>query len=235
VITISCFDDASTKAASIVFPGETHAEKDGTVTHPDGRLQRMRPSVPRPGEVRPVWLVLTELAALLGDETGIDSPREALAAITESVPFYAGITPEEIGGGGVRWQERDAGAGWAPSGDGSPDAVPTVREGSGGPSTDGALRLGTYRDLWASEVTERNAALRFLIPHQRVELAPVDAERLGVGSGDEVVVRSNGTSVSARVAISERMRPGAAFLIEGTVEDNANAFDGARTVEIQKL
>jgi hypothetical protein len=37
------------------------------------------------------------------------------------------------------------------------------------------------------------------------------------------------------VAISERMRPGAAFLIEGTVEDNANAFDGARTVEIQKL
>jgi anaerobic selenocysteine-containing dehydrogenase len=76
--------------------------------------------------------------------------------------------------------------------------------------------------------------LRFLIPRQRVELAPADAERLGVASGDEVEVRSNGTSVRARVALSERMRPGAVFLIDGTAEDNANALGGAETVEIVK-
>jgi NADH-quinone oxidoreductase subunit G len=235
VLSISCFDNASSKAANVVLPGEAHAEKDGTVTHPDGRLQRMRPSVPHPGEVRPVWLVLTELAALLGDETGIDSPREALAAIADAVPFYAGITHEEIGGHGVRWQERPAGAGWAPPGVGPADPSRfAVGTASADPTPDDALRLGTYRDLWANEVTERNAALRFLTPRQRVELAPSDAERLGVAGGDEVEVRSNGTSVSARVAISERMRPGAAFLIEGTAEDNANVFDGAGTVEIQK-
>jgi NADH-quinone oxidoreductase subunit G len=233
VIAISCFDDASTKAADIVLPGETHAEKDGTVTHPDGRLQRLRPSVPHPGEIRPIWLVLTELAAMLGDETGIDSPREALEAIAESVPFYGGITHEEIGGLGIRWQERPQAS--AASGDGSADAFPTAkREGSAGPSTDGALRLGTYRDLWADEVTELNATLRFLIPGQRVELAPVDAERIGVANGDDVEVRSNGTSVRARVAISERMRPGAVFMIDGTAHDNANVFNGAETVEIVK-
>jgi hypothetical protein len=47
-------------------------------------------------------------------------------------------------------------------------------------------------------------------------------------------VRSNGTSVRARVSIRERIRPGAAFLIEGTREDNANVFTGAEYVEIAK-
>jgi predicted molibdopterin-dependent oxidoreductase YjgC len=82
--------------------------------------------------------------------------------------------------------------------------------------------LGTYRELWASEATERNPALRFLIPDQRLELAAGDAERLELASGDAVTVSVNGTSIEARVAIRERMRPGAAFLIEGTREHNAN-------------
>ena len=66
-------------------------------------------------------------------------------------------------------------------------------------------------------------ALRFLAPAQTVELAPSDGERLGVAEGDEVEVRSNGSSVRARVELRERMRPGAAFLIEATATENANA------------
>jgi hypothetical protein len=80
---------------------------------------------------------------------------------------------------------------------------------------DGNVRIGAYRDLWAAEVTDRSPALRFLAPKQTIELAPHDAERLGIGNGDDVDVRSNGTSVRARVAIRERVRPGAGFLIEG--------------------
>jgi anaerobic selenocysteine-containing dehydrogenase len=57
--------------------------------------------------------------------------------------------------------------------------------------------------------------LRFLAPSQTLELAPHDADRLGVARGDEVDVRSNGTSVRARVAVRERVRPGSGFLIEG--------------------
>jgi anaerobic selenocysteine-containing dehydrogenase len=64
-------------------------------------------------------------------------------------------------------------------------------------------------------VTDRSPALRFLAPKQTIELAPHDAERLGVGGGDEVDVTSNGTSVRARVVIRERVRPGSGFLIEG--------------------
>ena len=74
------FEDASTKHADVVFPAESYAEKEGTVTHPDGRLQRVRPGVPNPGRARPTWEVLVELSALLGEETGIDSVKEALEA-----------------------------------------------------------------------------------------------------------------------------------------------------------
>ena len=129
----------------------------------------------------------------------------------------------------MRWQEREAAAGVA--GDrGARSRSLGARHCA--PDANGGLRLGTYRDLWAGEVTERNPALRFLAPAQRVELAVADGERLGLTDGDEVEVRSNGSSVRARVALRERMRPGAAFLIEGTAAENANRLNGAEVVEI---
>ena len=108
VLSVSMFEDASTRHADVVFPAESYAEKEGTVTHPDGRLQRLRPGR-RPGQRAALWEVLAELSALLGEETGIESAPDALAAIASEVPFYAGLTHEEIGGAGVRWQEREAG------------------------------------------------------------------------------------------------------------------------------
>jgi NADH-quinone oxidoreductase subunit G len=235
VVSVSIFPNASSAHADVYLPAEAYAEKEGTVTHPDGRLQRLRPSVPAPGAVRPGWEVLAELAARLGDETGIDSAPEALAAVTEAVPFYAGITHEEIGGRGMRWQEREAAASAPASSEagsarleGSPGASPTTGGESG-------IRLGTYRDLWAAEAAEHSPALRFLVPRQTLELAPADAGRLGVGEGDEVDVRSNGTSVRAWVRVHERMRDGAGFLIDGLAENSANLLGGAERVEVSKV
>jgi NADH-quinone oxidoreductase subunit G len=247
VVAVSMFDDESTRHADVVFPAESHAEKEGTVTHPDGRLQRMRPSIPHPGQVRPGWHVLAALAARLGDETGIDSATEALAALAAEVPFLESITPDEIGGTGIRWQDREAAARFGEAtGSGSrddtasfaaraPAVAPASLDPDPAPSGNGHLKLGTYRDLWAAEVTEHSPALRFLAPKQTVELAPVDADRIGLSQGDEVDVKSNGTSVRARVAIRERMRPGAAFMIEATVEANANALSAADAIEVIKV
>jgi NADH-quinone oxidoreductase subunit G len=119
VVCFSTFETATTAMADVVLPLETHAEKDGTVTHPDGRLQRVRPSASRPGDIRPNWGVLAELSLALGHDTGVSSQPSAFAALAAEVPFYAGITDSNIGGRGVRWQEA-SGAGW--SGDvASPD------------------------------------------------------------------------------------------------------------------
>src|SRR5207248_2492052 len=56
--------------ADVVFPAESYAEKEGTVTHPDGRLQRLRPAIGRPGSVRAEWSVLAELAERVGLPAG---------------------------------------------------------------------------------------------------------------------------------------------------------------------
>ena len=242
VLEVGMFGNASGGQADVFLPAESHAEKEGTVTHPDGRVQRLRPSVPHPGDTRHGWQWLAELSFRLGHETNIDSSTEALAALTAEVPFYAGLTHEEIGGGGVRWQERDAASAF-PSGDpgvrppsaaGNSDALAVQGSDPTAPAN-GSIRLGTYRDLWAHVVTERSPALRFLMPSQTLELSLADAKRFGVAQGDEVNVRSNGHSVSARVAIRERIRPGSGFLIEGLAEQGPNALAGAQTVEVEPV
>jgi predicted molibdopterin-dependent oxidoreductase YjgC len=100
-------------------------------------------------------------------------------------------------------------------------------------SRDGALALGTYRDLWAGPITELNPPLKFLQPRQRVEISPADAEQLGLKSGDKVRVAQNGTSVGAEVVIRERVSGGVCFLIEGTSEENANQLLNGGPVEVE--
>ena len=253
VVAFSMFENATTAKADVVFPLETHAEKDGTVTHPDGRLQRVRPSASRPGDIRPNWGVLAELSAALGHDTGITSQPTAFAAIDRAQsPSTPASTTPSIGGRGIRWQDRPAARRNRPAAResaGAGLAGHSARNRHRGTETacgssrvrrvrpDGSLALGTYRDLWAGPITELNPPLRFLAPQQRVEMSPADAERLGLKNGDEVKVAQNGSSVRAHVAIKERMREGVCFLIEGTAEGNANALlnGGPVSVEITKV
>jgi NADH-quinone oxidoreductase subunit G len=234
LIVFSTFENATTKMADVVFPLETHAEKDGTVTHPDGRLQRVRPSASRPGDIRPNWGVLSELSLALGLDTGVTSQPSAFTRLTEAVPFYAGITDADIAGRGIRWQDCDAASKLATPSERAPGAGSpgTPREREPGDPAPGALTLGTYRDLWAGPITELNPPLKFLRPQQRVELSLPDAKRLGLSNGDEVKVGENGSSVLARVQIRERIEQGVCFLIEGTAEDNANGLLNGSPVSV---
>jgi len=267
VLSISMFAGATGKAADVHLPAESHAEKEGTVTHPDGRLQRVRPSVPRPGTIRPVWQALSELSARLGADPGAGTAGELFDLVAADVPLYAGITVDDIGGTGTRWQERPgrpaASSSTAPgepasaaasegAGEVRPDGSPRLPEEMASAGTQAppagapggvhlspaaeadadGLRLGTYKDLWADYVAEENPALRFLAVSQTLELSPADAERIGVAHGQRVEVSSGGRSVTASVALRERMLEGTAFLARGTAEDPAGILAGARTVAV---
>lgn len=107
--------------ADVVFPAESHAEKDGTVVHPDGRLQRLRPAIGRQGQTRAGWMAIADLARELGLELEVMSAEAATSQLAAAVPFYADLTLEEIGGKGIRWQERKAAAAW-PAADGPAEA-----------------------------------------------------------------------------------------------------------------
>jgi NADH-quinone oxidoreductase subunit G len=256
VIAFSTFETATTAMADVVFPLETHAEKDGTVTHPDGRLQRVRPSASRPGDIRPNWGVLAELSLALGHDTEVSSQPSAFEALTKAVPFYAGISDSNIGGRGIRWQDVSTAlpsekAGGAASADAARREVEPISANASGasgsvsgesappafpdPDTGDAelLSLSTYRDLWAGPITELNPPLRFLAPQQRVELSVNDAERRGLKTGDEVQVSQNGTSVRAKVTIKERVPEGTCLLIEGVADGNANTLLNGSPVSVQ--
>jgi NADH-quinone oxidoreductase subunit G len=209
--------------ANVIFPAESHAEKDGTVVHPDGRLQRLRIAIQHPGEVRPGWSVLVELARRCGVSIDVHRPEDVFARLRDAVPAYAGITLEQIGGRGVRWPALSGAAAMSiATGDPMTSAGDTAEAPPA--RTNGHLSLGTYRPLWASPEVEISPALRYLVARQQVELAPEDAERLGVSDGEAVTVRQNGTRLTATALIRSGIPAGSAFLAEGIADDSANTL-----------
>jgi NADH-quinone oxidoreductase subunit G len=148
--------------ADVVFPAEAYAEKAGTVVHPDGRIQRLRPAIARPGEIRAEWQVIAELALRIGLDLDVLGATMASTQLFAAVPFYAGLTLEEIGGRGVRWQER-AGAAAFPRATIDPATAPKPAT-----SSEDAAELARYRSVWDAPEVEFSPALQFLFPQKEL-------------------------------------------------------------------
>ena len=200
--------------ATVVFPAESHAEHEGTVVHPDGRVQRLRQAITRQGETRAGWWVLTELAKRLGSDARVLTGAQASSQLFDAVPFYDGLTLDLIGGKGLRWvADASAAAAWP-----AVDTTPSFTTPDAGPEANGRLRLGTYRSVWAGPEVAHSPALQFLKARTRVELSPHDAQRLGVFDGDKVAVGGDGGSVQAVVSLRAAIPAGSAFLEGNGVE-----------------
>ena len=220
--------------ADVVFPAEAYAEKEGTLTHPDGRLQRLRPAVGHPGEVRMEWQVLLDLGRRLGLEGDLPLTAGAVfAELAEAVPFYRGLTLDDIGGDGLRWPARDESAAAARAIFGELGfTTPADPPGPLAPG-DSVLRLAPRPGLWASAVTEQAPSLRFLAAEQVVELNPLDAERLGLATGTAVQAGVNGHAVNATVRVRRGIPRGTAGVLLGTAADNANLLTDGEPVLVE--
>ncbi len=243
--------DGLREHATVVFPAEGHPEKEGTITHPDGRVQRVRPAIAHQGENRPEWQVIADVSAELGTDLGVLTAGMAFQQLVAAVPFYAGLTLDLIAGKGVRWPERaqatsvpaapaalappsgtaSESGGASPRGAASPSGAAAP---SGVASQNGHLRLGTFRSIWAAPEVEHAPALKFLAARQRAELSPGDAQRLGLRDGERVQVGANGTRVNAIVALRHDVPDGTVFLEEGVAEDSANLLSGEDLVEVTR-
>jgi NADH-quinone oxidoreductase subunit G len=198
--------------ADVVFPAEVYAEKEGTITHPDGRLQRVRQAIGRAGDIRAGWSVLAELCERVGAGTGALSLPMVTELIAEAVPFYAGITLDEVGGNGIRWQERAAASGLdAPE----PPTEPLERP----PAAAEGLVLAGAPTLWTGAAVEHSASLRFLGAGERALLSVEDARRLGIENGDEIELAASGDSARATAVIRTGVPTGSVFLSPPTLAD----------------
>jgi NADH-quinone oxidoreductase subunit G len=154
--------------ATVVFPAEAYPEKEGTIVHPDGRLQRLRPAIARPGTVRAGWQIIAELALGVGVDLDVLNGPMASRQLFAAVPFYAGLTLEEIGGRGVRWQERDGASAFPPVSAGTaPEQSPG--EAAQAPEED-AAGLAGWRSVWDAPEVEYSPALEFLFPREKAVL-----------------------------------------------------------------
>ena len=85
-------------------PAASCAEKLGTFTNSERRVQFVRPAVPPPGEAKPDWWIVGEIAQRMGyDGLSYGSEQEIMAEINRLTPSYAGITYERIGDQGLQW------------------------------------------------------------------------------------------------------------------------------------
>jgi len=241
----SVLTDGLREHATVVFPAESYAEKEGTVVHPDGRLQRLRAAVAHPAEVRATWSVLAELCKRAGLDTHVLTSPMAFLQLVNAVPFYAGLTLDELGGRGLRWPARPQAAAFPAASPGAPRAAaPEATSAGAAVTTDGYLRLGRYRSIWAAPEVDISPALQFTRAEQQVELSPADAKRLGIEHGDAVQVaqldgsgaahsgeagsraggKPEGTRLLARATVRTGVPDGTAFLADGLERDSANAL-----------
>jgi NADH-quinone oxidoreductase subunit G len=198
--------------ADVVFPAAVYAEKEGTVTHPDGRVQRVRQALGHPNEARAAWWVLAELCERTGAGVGALSSPLVTEAVAEAVPFYAGLTLDEIGGQGVRWQEREAASALAPG-------EPSTAQLATPPAAPQGLRAAYAPDFWSGPETEHAPSLRFLGSGPRAELSVADARAAGISTGDEVRLSAGGASVVAVVAVHTGVPAGSVFLAGARLPD----------------
>jgi NADH-quinone oxidoreductase subunit G len=155
--------------ATVVFPAEVYAEKEGTIVHPDGRLQRLRPAIAHSGAIRAGWQLLAEVSLRVGLDLDVLSGAMASKQLFAAVPFYAGLTLEEIGGRGVRWQERAGASAFPASTLGTGNASGAATPDAGATPEDAADIAG-WRSVWDAQEVEFSPALQFLFPREKAVL-----------------------------------------------------------------
>jgi NADH-quinone oxidoreductase subunit G len=208
VIVLTMFHELAGGWADLILPSTAALERDGTAMNLEGRVQRLRRTVPPPCPDELTWISM--LAARFE---------------VELAPEATGVF-EEVAGHLFRDLSLDDLGLHAPLPARHPYKAPAAASSAAGvvptPSQeteDGTLRLQRLRSLFSGPAIERVAQLDFQRPQAEVQLATVDAERRGITSGDAVLVSSNGTSVELRARVNRRLIEGVARIADEHASD----------------
>lgn len=238
LVSQDIFINESGAFADVFLPATPFAEKDGTFSNTDRRVQRVRGAHPPRGQARVDWQIICDLALRLESRLGVDSakwdysnPEEILREMASVNEDYAGITYERIDKVGLIYPVPDMTHPGTPTlftesfprGRGkfhALDYVPVMEE----PSDEYPFILTTGRVLehWHGGTMTRNSVLNEAYPEARVEMHPADAEIHGIRNGDPVKVQSRRGEVILRVTVTEKTSVGVVFIPFHFAEAAAN-------------
>jgi len=222
LIVQDIFLNETGELADVVLPTACWAEKDGTFTNTERRVQLIRKAVEAPGEAKPDWEVISMLANKLGADWNYASAREILDEINKLTVSYAGITYDRIQNVGIPWP--------CPNTDhpGTPILHSTAFSRGKGmfsvcehkppaemPDKEYPFLLSTGRILYqfhTATMSRRSKGLVSRTPEVFVEINPVDAENLGVSQGDKLEITSRRGAIEVFAEVNDRCEKGIVFV-----------------------
>jgi formate dehydrogenase alpha subunit len=226
--------------ADIILPAASFAEKHGTFNNTDRRVQMIREAVPAPGEARPDWEIICDLAERVMSKQrqngrpnfAFTSPSAIWDEMARLTPPFQGISYQRI--------DREGGVHWpcpTPDHPGTPflfsDTFPKgkgtltpldYRPSAELPDEEYPFILSTGRVLyhWHGGTMTRRSKLDDIYPEPTVEIHPRDAEQYGLHAGDWIKVRSRRGEIRVKTLVTERSPRGTLFIPFHFAEAAAN-------------
>ncbi len=218
--------------ADVVLPGASFAEKDGTFTSTERRVQRIRAAVSPVGDSKPDWKILAELLERLGRPERYADVKDVFDEMRMLTPTHTGITYERLEAGGIQWpcpDESHAGTPILHVGNcmrGAGKFVPLEhREPAELPDAEYPLTLTTGRVVahyHTATMTRRCFGLAGTWPEELVEVHPADAAEYGIADGDLIELRSRRGVATGRAWVTRRVPRGLVFMTFHFSESPAN-------------
>jgi len=222
LVVSELFLSETAELADVVLPAASYAEKMGTFTSTDRRVQLLHRAIPPIEECKPDWWIIAQIAKRLGRPLRAEGPREVMAEIARLVPIYRGINYNRLEKGGIQWPcpstehpgtpilhaERFArGLGRFTPAEYRPPAEQ--------PDEEYPFILTTGRLLFhwhTGTMTRKSKTLTGQLNEPYVEINTLDAERLGIEGGDRVKVRSRRGEITLRALVTDRIKGGVLFI-----------------------
>ena len=225
------FMTETAELADVVLPASSFAEKEGTFTNTERRVQRVRKAIEPVGDSRPDWEILCDLSSRMGYPMEYAFPSEIMEEIASLTPSYGGMHYDRLEGEGLQWPcpdrshpgtkflHKDRFA----RGLGKFHAVEYI-EPREQPDDEYPMVLSTGRVLYHfhSVLSRKASGLNEIYPEGTVEINPADAERLGIRHGEMARVTSRRGSVLAKAEVGDKPLAGTVFMTFHFKEAAAN-------------
>ena len=231
------FMTETAKRADVVLPSCCFAEKDGTFSNTERRVQRVRKAATAPGESRDDWRILCEVATRMGYPMAYENSEAVMKEIAEVTPSYAGITYDRIDFEGLHWPCPNAEHPGTPilhvdrftRGRGLFHAI-EYQPPAEVVDDEYPLFLTTGRLMYqyhTGTMTMKTEGLNRIAPESFVEISPRDAETYGLEDGAMAEVASRRGMIRVRVKVSPKAVAGTVFIPFHYAEGAANKLTHA--------
>jgi len=240
------FLSETAQEADVVLPAASFAERDGTFTNTERRVQLVRKAIEPVGDSKPDWWIVCQVAQRM-EAIGFnfENSSQIMDEIASLTPAYGGISHARLEKGGLQWPcptEDHPGTSILHSGmftRGRGHFVPLQYKPSAElPDREYPLLLTTGRRLYhwhTGTMTRRVKGLNDLLGEGTIEINPEDAKSRGIADGEMVKVTSRRGQISARATVTEVSPPGVVFMNFHFAESPTNVLTNPVLDPVSKI